>query len=302
MSQYSFLLSRRWIGLFLIMVLITVGCIFLGRWQYGRYLDRRAEADQVEQMWDAPSIPLDQVGDPSSQEWHRVSATGSFVEGSQLQLRGRSVSGAAVIRAIALFRTTDGTVYIVDRGWVPLAQAEGEVGEEGYVPEPPEGILDVTGRVRPGEQPHDRTPAPGYLYTLNPQQVLEALPSDVRAQVDDLSPIRLELDAAGAPPEPRGYPKPSTSLGNHLSYAWQWWFFAAAAQAVVPILARREASDHRWVIDGVDLRQVNLTEEEARDLGLLEEPKPSRKRSRLTDEEIEDALLDETEALYGRGL
>ncbi|MDO5723945.1 MAG: SURF1 family protein [Flaviflexus sp.] len=295
MRQYSFLLSRRWISLFLIMVLITVACIFLGRWQYGRYLDKRAEADQVEQMWEAPMIAAHEVEDPHREEWRRVSASGSFIEGSQLQLRGRSVSGAAVIRAIALFRSTDGTVYVADRGWVPLAQAEGEVGEDGYVPEPPEGRINVTGRVRPGEDPHDRTPAPGYLYTLNPQQVLDALPAPVRAQVDELSPVRLELDG-GQPPEPRGYPRPSTSLGNHLSYAWQWWFFAVAAQAVVPILARREASDHRWVVEGVDLRQVNLTEEEARDLGLLEDPKPARRRSRLTDEEIEDALLDEAEA------
>lgn len=293
MRTYSFLLTRRWIGLLLIMVLLSVACVFLGRWQYGRHLDKRAEAAQIETMWEAPITDVDTIADPAESEWHRVSLTGHFIEDSQLQLRGRSVSGSAVIRVIALIEATDGTVYVADRGWVPLAQAEGDVDEEGFVPPPPHGEKDFQARVRPPERPYDRDPAPGYLYTLNPGQVLQALPADVRSEVTELSEVRLELEGGAEPPEPQGYPKPSTSLGSHLSYAWQWWFFAAAAQAVVPILARREASDHRWVIDGVDLRQVNLTEEEARDLGLG--PEPKKQRSRLTDEEIEDALLDQAE-------
>ena len=51
--------------------------------------------------------------------------------------------------------------------------------------------------------------------------------------------------APGTAPDaqPIRYDRPSTTLGNNLSYAFQWWFFAAGAQVAWLLLARREADD-----------------------------------------------------------
>lgn len=289
--SYSFLTKPKWIALFLIMVLASVACIFLGRWQMSRYHEKVEAAEQVTTTYDNAPVALDEVGDvDASEQWQLVEVTGSYRE-DQVLLRGRSVAGAAAIRVINLFDTVDGRTIIVDRGWIPLIQAEGEVGEAGFVPALPAGEqTTLLARARPSEQSHNRVPAEGFIYTLNTDQVLDGMGITVPNIIDgrfEAEPGMLGSDAEGAP---QPYPRPSTSLGNHLAYAWEWWFFAFAAQLVVPILARREAQENSWVIDGVDLRELNLTDQELADLGITLKAKPAKKRS---DEEIEDALLDE---------
>lgn len=308
MGKYSFLTSPRWIGLIILMIIAAITCVFLGQWQHGRYEEKVARANQVETAWDQEPAPLNEL-DSRSDEWHLTELTGEFIPDSQLLLRGRSVSGQAVYQVIALMDTkVDGqsTTIIVDRGWITRLQADGDNGNEGNVPPPPSGTVTVEGRLRPPEEPNDRRPAPGYLYTLNPSQVIDALPDTIR----DLAPFyegRIELSSgqpgsteAGAP---QAYPTPSTSLGSHLAYAWEWRFFALAALAVVPILARREVAENAWVVDGVDLRELDLTEEELRDLGLSTsrtESKKKQSRRGRTDEEIEDEILDQASAINSR--
>ncbi|WP_054953553.1 SURF1 family protein [Flaviflexus massiliensis] len=308
MGKYSFLTSPRWIGLIILMIIASITCVFLGQWQHGRYEEKVARANQIDTAWDQEAAPLGEL-DSRSDEWHETTVTGEFIPDSQLLLRGRSVSGQAAYQVIALMKTeVDGhdTTIIVDRGWITRLQADGDDGSEGNVPLPPAGTVTVEGRLRPPEEPNDRKPAPGYLYTLNPNQVIDALPNSVT----NLAPVyegRIELSSdqpgsheTGAP---QAYPKPSTSLGSHLAYAWEWRFFALAALAVVPILARREAAENTWVVDGVDLRELDLTDEELRDLGLSTsrtEPKKKPSRRGRTDEEIEDEILDQASAINSR--
>lgn len=309
MSRYSFLTSPRWIGLIVLMIIASIVCFFLGQWQQDRYEQKVAAAHQIETAWDRETTSLEDLS--GADEWRATTITGQFIEDSQVLLRGRSVSGEAAYQVIALMETElDGkpATIIIDRGWIPRIQADGDRGVAGSVPPPPEGTVTVEGRVRPAEEPNSRQPAEGYIYTLNPAQVVAAMPEAVQA---DLAPVfdgRVELaggqagaEASGAP---RSYPKPSTSLGSHLAYAWEWRFFAVAALAVVPILARREASENSWIVDGVDLSELDLTEDEMRDLGLTKAPregkKPKKSTHGPTDEEIEDQILDQASAINSK--
>lgn len=300
MSKYSFLASPRWIGLIILMILASIVCYFLGEWQMGRYHEKVAAAEQIKGTWHQPTTTIEQV-EADEDEWQLVEMTGEFVPDSQLLLRGRSVSGSAAYQVINLFVTESNgepITVIVDRGWIPRVQADGDAGVEGFVPEAPTGEVTIQARTRPSEEPHDRVPAEGYLYTVTPEKVVEALPDSMTAGLPEFFDGRFELSAdqpgSNAAGAPQPYPKPSTSLGSHLAYTWEWRFFAVAALAVVPILARRESKENSWVVDGVDLSELDLTDEELRDLGLLKETeRPSRRRSGPTDEEIEDSILDE---------
>ena len=287
MSGYRFLLAPRWIVLLIIMVMVSVACVFLGRWQYGRYEDKVADADQLQQTWDQPTVSLDEIGDvESDEEWQRVAMTGTF-SNEQVFLRGRSVGGRPVLRVISLLNTEYRGApvgVVIDRGWISSNSLGPDDDPVQALPSIPSGEVEIVARARPEESFYEKTPPAGYIYTLNTNQVLQALP-------DPGIPVltgRFELVHHDNTP-PLGYPRPSVSLGNHLSYAWQWWFFAAAAQIVVPILARREKADHNWIIDGIDVRTLNLTDEERRDLGLTE---PRERTRKTTDEDIEDAILD----------
>lgn len=305
MKKYSFLAAPRWIGLIILMLIASVVCLLLGEWQYGRYEERVAAAEQLTSTWDNESVPLSEITGPED-EWQRTEMTGEFVEGSQVLLRGRSVNSMPAVHVVALFLTElDGEprTVIIDRGWVYQTQAEGDGQTDGYVPEPPTGTIAIEARMRPPEEAFDRDPPEGYIYTLNPDQVLAGIPAEVTAGLPDVVDARFVMvdnqPGSEVADAPRPYPKPSTTLGSHLAYAWEWRFFAVAALVVVPILARREAEDNAWVIDGVDLRELDLTEEEKRDLGLVDKKQKAR-RSSPSDEDIEDEILDQASAISSR--
>lgn len=305
MGAYSFLAQPRWIGLIVLMIIASAVSVMLGEWQYGRYEEKVAAAEQLTNTWDNAAVSLDDITD-SNDEWQLTKLTGEFVEGSQVLLRGRSVNSLPALHVIALMTTEqngDPLTVIVDRGWVYQDQAEGDGENEGYVPEPPSGVVTIDARMRPPEDAFDRDPPEGYIYTLNPGQVLAGIPTEVTAGLPEVFDGRFVMvedqpgrDVDGAP---RPYPKPSTSLGSHLAYTWEWRFFAVAALAVVPILARREAEDNAWVVDGVDLRSLDLSDEEKLDLGLVKKKQTSR-RSRPTDEDVEDDILDQASAISSK--
>lgn len=299
---YSFLKSPRWIGLTIIMIVLSVACVFLGFWQWGRYHEKADAAEQIRQAWDAESVTLDEIGHvDADEEWRTVTMTGTYRD-DQVLLRGRSVSGHPAVHVINLFDTTylgSPVTVIIDRGWLPMDQVEGYGGSTVTIPDPPVGQeTTLVTRARPAEEPYDRTPPAGYTYTLNPSQVLSAMGSpDVTELLDgrfEAQPGQLGSDKESAP---LAYERPSTHLGNHFAYAWEWWFFAVAAQFVVPILARREAQENSWVIDGVDLRTLDLSDDEIADLGLV---KKEKKKRRASDEEIEDAILDQANAMSSK--
>lgn len=304
MKKYAFLAQPRWIGLTILMIIASIGSVMLGEWQYGRYEEKVAAAEQLTRTWDNPAVSLDEISGPED-EWQLTEMTGEFVDGSQVLLRGRSVNSMPAVHVIALFTTEragEPRTVIVDRGWVYQSQAEGDGSTEGYVPEPPEGSITMEARMRPPENAFDRDPPEGYIYTLNTDQVLAGIPESVTAGLPEVVDGRFimveDQPGSGVEGAPRPYPKPSTSLGSHLAYAWEWRFFAVAALAVVPILARREIEDNAWVVDGVDLRDLDLTDEEKRDLGLKKREKP--RRSGPTDEDVEDEILDQASAISSR--
>lgn len=301
-----------------LMALAFVACVLLGLWQWGRYEAKAAEIDQIESAWDQSVTSVSElvvptengVAVPREHTWRATELTGHFVPGSQIQLRNRPVGGDNAVHLIALFATTiDGqpATVIVNRGWIPLAQADGDVDRPGHLPDLPLEETTLSVRARPEEAAFERRPAAGMTYTLNTDQVWDAaLPlaretdavqastaaESVRVKGRfEAAPGQLGADVDGAP---RPFPQPSVRMGSHMSYAFQWWFFALAALTVVPLLARREVAESDWVIDGVDLSQLNLTDEERRDLGL---PATRAKLNRRyipapgSDEDIEDQIV-----------
>ena len=307
--RYGFLRQPRWIGLTVLMVLLAIACVVLGQWQMGRYEEKVAARDAQVAAWGIPAVPIDEIGHVGAgEEWRLVTATGTY-RTDQVLLRGRSVDGHPAVHVLTLFDTSVESrpaTIIVDRGWLPNEQVEGYGGDESLVPAPPTGEeTTLLLRARAAEEPYDRVPPPGYTFTLNPAQVLAAMGDP---EVGVLLDGRFEAQAgqlgSTAPGAPLPYPRPSANLGNHFAYAWEWRIFAVAALAVVPILARREARESSWIVDGVDVRALDLTDDELRDLGL----DPARKAgeaaqrsprwgrfsrsARPSDEEVEDAILD----------
>lgn len=245
-GRYSFLRSPVWVVGILLVVVTVVVFVNLGMWQLRRLDERRvlnatAESRMAEDPVDL-ALLLATVGtDPGELEYRRITATGTYNVDGEVLLQARTlggVSGHNVVTPLLLQNTS----LAVNRGWVPI-DAEGPPVPDAL---PPEGSVTVSGILRASEE---RGPT-GAIEDDGTYQKIGRLDLELLApQWSPLAiPMYLQLESQ-VPPQGR-YPspldRPTVGEGAHLSYAIQWFIFAAVAAIGFPLLvvstARRKAA------------------------------------------------------------
>lgn len=249
--MYRFLLSRQWVIVTLVAVLLIPVMIQLGFWQLHRHQDRVARNDLVAQNLQAKPVPVDRLARegravPRGDTWRRVTATGSYEPEREVVVRQRlgtdDKQGYFVVTPL---RLAGGAAVLVNRGWVP---AGADLTTFPEVPPPPAGEVTVTGRLRPDETTdsgiRDKAGLPDrQVMLINSESVdaaADGLPGPVLGGFVELTGTAPE--PGGKQPEPVGEPDHS-SIGVHIAYAIQWWIFAAAVPLGWWILVRRERRD-----------------------------------------------------------
>lgn len=232
----------RVIGAVLLVLLASATCVLLGSWQWGRYEQKSAALAQIEAAWDAPVMSLDDVladGLALENDWQRMELHGEFIRESTTVLRGRHVADAPSSMVLGLFRASSegpDVGVIVARGWN---------GVDDAVPPLPEGPQDLVVRLRTEESARGTNTLPGSVTTLNTQELLRSMGDVVP---DDLPVLQGYVQVVSAEAPLVGFPDPEYSLGNHLSYAFQWWFFAAAIPVGAVILVRRDQREAAGIV------------------------------------------------------
>lgn len=243
-SETSAVLRRaatwRWVRVWLVALLVALACIALGRWQWGRYEDKAARKDRVEQHYSATAVPVTEVLGaepvPLDREWTRVEARGEYLP-HDLLVRNRPRDGVYGYEVLRRLELSDGSVVVVDRGWIPNSPQGATVRPE--VPAPPAGEVNVTGWVKPGEPSLDRDPIEGQLSSINLQEAAAEWGGD---QLLGGYVIR-EAEAPAATQTPADLDAPDVGIGPHMAYAIQWWLVAPAVFGFVWIAVRREERD-----------------------------------------------------------
>lgn len=255
---------RRWGGYVALTIVFAIVCGLLSWWQWSRRADAVAEIEKIETNYDALPVPLgdllpelDSVDETA--EWRTVVMAGEYLTDEQLLVRNRPRNSAAGFEVLVPLRLADGTVFVVDRGWVPAGSTP-EAPES--VPVAPTGDVTVVVRLKPGEPEIPGRGAPdGQLATVR-------LP-DVAALVDAPTYTGMYGLLASEDPAPADSPlpaiKPVDDEGPHLSYALQWIMFGILAFVGLVWAVRRE-----------------------RKIAAGERPVARREK----DAEVEDALLD----------
>ncbi|GAA1752156.1 SURF1 family protein [Nostocoides vanveenii] len=218
------LLTPRWLGALLLAALFAFVAYHLGWWQYSRYQAKADRNTRISAHYDAPPRPLTDILTarplPIADEWTHVTATGTYADPT-LVARGRTFNGDVGYEVLTPFRTTDGALVLIDRGWIPL----GDNGAETIprIAPAPAGQVTMTGWLRVGEQARGKVAAQGQLASINLPEAAAALGTPLLGGYVQSAgdPGAASTPTAGGVPTPLGLP--DTGLGPHQAYAYQWW-------------------------------------------------------------------------------
>lgn len=226
-------------GSMTLLTIIAVGIfISLGRWQWHRADEKRALAAQFGAARRAPT-DLDQRSTAALPRYSHIRVLGRYDSGHQFLLDNRSHQGSPGYEVLTPFTFGDGRAILVNRGWVPLTRSRQQLPNialpERAAPGAVVGLLDnlPVAALSMGHVPPAVTGSWPKLTSFPTAADLSS------ALGRPLESRQLLLDAD----QPLGYLRDwrPTGLGplQHLSYALQWWAFAALAVVLYGALNRR---------------------------------------------------------------
>ena len=276
--SWRFAFSRRWFGYLALTIVFAVACVLLSRWQVAR-LDEAASTNRlVTANWNADPVALDGLLPEGASwddalEYRPVEVSGVYETDGETLVRNRPYNGNPGFEILTPLRLADGSVFVVDRGWVPVGSTQ---DSPDVVPAPPEGEVTVTARLKPGEGRIEGRGAPaGQIATIQLD--------DLSAQLDE--PLRtagygllVQEDPAPIEERPLAAIKPVADEGLHISYAIQWVLFAIMGFGGLAWAIR-----HEYRIRNADDPEVIAAEERR---------EQRRLRRGRSDAEIEDEPLD----------
>ncbi|MFJ4696315.1 SURF1 family protein [Streptomyces sp. NPDC088766] len=248
--MYRFLLSRQWVIITLVALLLIPTMIRLGIWQMHRHDERTARNQLVSEALSADPVPVERLTSPghtvsTGQRYRSVTAVGHFDTEREIVVR-RRVNGDEKVgfHVVTPFVLKDGKVLLVNRGWIPADAPSQTAFPE--VPAPPAGQVTVTGRLMP-----DETTAASGIKNLQGLPDRQVMLINSAQEAQRLGARVLGGYIAQTAPEPaNGTPEPIGRPGNedaalNYAYAIQWWLFSAGVPVGWVILVRRELRDRR---------------------------------------------------------
>jgi cytochrome oxidase assembly protein ShyY1 len=246
-AVYRFLLSRQWVILTLIGLVLIPTMIELGFWQFHRHQHRVAQNTLIAKNLEAKPVPVTELTSPGhtvprADYWRQVTATGTYDTSHEVVVRRRTSADDRVgFHVLTPLILADGRAVLINRGWIPAVADQRAFPS---VPPAPKGTVTVTGRLKADET----TKASGIkdLAGLPRRQVM-LISSAQQAKALGRTVLGGYLEQTA--PEPAGsspelIPDPDhDSIGAHMAYAVQWWLFTAAVPVGWAILVRREKRD-----------------------------------------------------------
>ncbi|WP_375390038.1 SURF1 family protein [uncultured Amnibacterium sp.] len=270
----------RWHRYLALAIAFAIGCGLLSWWQFARRADTAAANALISSNAAAPAVPLSRLLPTSTAyrpglQWRTVQVEGTYLTGDQLLVRNRvDPDGDPGFEVLTPLRLADGTVFVLDRGWVPIGTKQ---DRPDSVPAAPSGTVTVLARLQGDEGPlAGRTAPAGEIPSIDLHAVADDLGGTVFTAA--YGQVRSESPAAPSAPQ-RIEPQPADTgvdEGTHLSYGIQWILFGLLGFGALGWSIRRDLLD-----SGDDV--VTAAEERA----------VARRAKRApSDESVEDALSE----------
>jgi len=237
------MLSARWIGFLLFVVLLAAVCTRLGFWQIHRLEHRLDRNDIITRHFAATPVDLLTAIPPGStvdddSEWTQVTATGTYDVEHQVTVKFSTRDGAPGVDVVTPLVLASGHAVLVDRGWVQTANTV----DRPTVPAPPAGLVHISGWLRQNNNAGNDAirPVDGQVRAVSSLGMARFVPYGLTNGYVNLQASSPEAATALA-----AEPRPALGQGPHFFYALQWWFFALLAIVGYFWFAWAEAKERR---------------------------------------------------------
>ena len=221
-------MPRRILTFLIFAVVLAAACIRLGFWQLSRLAQRRARNSVVSGRLAKPIVPLVSLPQDSSSVLRRAMISGRPDFDHEIVLAARSYQGSPGVYLLTPMRIAGSdTAVLVNRGWIYAPDGvsvdlrgwrEAGTSFVGYAELLPRGRSSTPD----GVLRHDSRIARELdLVTVNSLLPYSVSPLYLVATAQDTTkPVRERVARL---------PSPTLDEGPHLSYALQWFAFAAIA-------------------------------------------------------------------------
>ncbi len=244
LHSWAFLRRPGWLATILGGIAFALLCwLVLAPWQFGRNTERTTHNDAIHTALASAPVPVSQLLSPDREPlaehaWRTVTAQGTFLPGQVFVRLRQDNAGNPASEVLARLRLTDGTLLLVDRGYVPDASSTGGAAPPGL----PTGVVTLTGRIQPDQpDPSHRDPVDKDGNTL--VYGIESVPRLAGLSGTKLQGFIQLKDGTPAALSEIGVPQ--TDDGPYLSYALQWCVFGGVALITVCFFLYREYTDPR---------------------------------------------------------
>lgn len=210
----------------------------LGTWQVNRLAWKEEVIRSFAERVNAEPLAVAPAGRVLEEiEYRRVRLTGRYLNDHEMFLAGRTYNGRGGWNVLTPFRTDDGAIVVVDRGWVPLDKRDRATRPQSLI----EGPTTVEGVIR-------RPDIRNYFTPANEPDKNLWFSADIGAMAKKagLPEIRPYLVEGLRQTIPGGFPvggEIRVALRNdHLQYAITWYSLALAL-VVIYVLYHRKLED-----------------------------------------------------------
>ena len=219
--------GRDRVGL-VVALLVAAICVRLGVWQLDRLHERRQRNALLLAARARPPLEIDGSLPADSARDRRLVARGVYDYAHERLWHGRSYEGVPGVDLVTPLRLAGGAAVLVDRGWAPSPDAF-HVDQPAYR-EGDSAVVLGLGMLAPRAR-GDVDPAA--LRDSIPYRLLPFVLQQLPPSTPPYRPIAPGLIR---------WPTPELSDGPHLSYAIQWFSFAAIIGVGSLALARKRAA------------------------------------------------------------
>lgn len=205
----------------------AAGTARLGLWQLDRAAQKVALHDAQQRQRALPPLTVAELArtpDAVPPQLHRsVRLQGEWLAAYTVYLENRQMRGQPGFYVVTPLRLDDGSAVLVERGWVPRDLLD---RTRVAAPPPPEGRVQVQGRIAPG---------PGRLYefaaaasgTIRQNLDLAAYAQETGLPLRPFGVVQEDGSAVTADGLLRQWPAPTADVQKHYGYAFQWFALCA---------------------------------------------------------------------------